>query len=113
MNACYGTYVAGLAARMEDEGDEFSRRQEELTDEIYADRAELQSILWDVFATDAVDGLIGATLDWLALPNASACADGTADARARKAINDALAKLVEKAVDERVNEKLRAEGWVV
>lgn len=106
MNACYGTYVAGLAARMEDEGDEFSRRQEELTDEIYADRAELQSILWDAFATDAVDGLISATLAWYAAPN-------RADYEARGKVTDALSALVEKAVDERVNDKLRAEGWVV
>ena len=108
MNACYGTYVAGLAARMEDEGDEFSRRQEELTDEVYADRAELQSILWDAFATDAVDGVIGATLAWYAAPRSA-----EAGIAAKNAITDALAKLVEKAVDERVNEKLRAEGWVV
>ena len=104
MNACSGIYAAALAGRMADGGEEYEARLDALTDETFRDPKELTEVLWDAFSTEDVADLIDATVRWHAAPLSK-------DGDARASVLMALAKLVERAVDERVKDKLRSEGW--
>lgn len=103
MNTGFDAYLARQVEEHELNCERLEYRREVLTDEAY-EREQLQSILMDAFNSDAVDDLIAATLDWYG---------GKDDAKARKAISDAVAALTDKAVDEYVADRLRAEGWAV
>lgn len=103
MNTGFDAYLARQVEEHELNCERLEYRRDVLTDEAY-EREQLQSILMDAFNSDAVDDLIAATLDWYG---------GKDDAKARKAIADAVAALTDKAVDEYVADRLRAEGWAV
>lgn len=107
--SCYGSYLAAEAARMQDEHQAVERRVDAEFSAICASRDALDAIVATVLEGDESADIAAAIVRWYACSNA----DKVADAAARKAITDAIATAVDKAIHERVDAILRDEGVIL